>query len=104
MQTPQIKFEKSAVAENAWMDGHTIECNQVEILDTLKVLNERKVKEALYIKLIPQECRIKLVPQECRINRDERKELSPLAIAQRHQEVNTTLPKEHTEVTGHSGG
>ena len=60
------RFEKSAVAEHAWLDGHIIEWDQMEILDTTKDLNERKVKEALYIKLSPQ------------INRDEGKELSPL--------------------------
>ena len=54
---------------DAWLDGHIIEWDQVEILDTAKDLNERKVKEALYIKL---------APQGCRINRDEGKELSPL--------------------------
>ena len=30
------KFETSAVAEHAWMDGHVIEWDQVQILDTAK--------------------------------------------------------------------
>ena len=81
------KFEKLAVAEHAWMDGHIIEWDQVEILDTSKDLNERKVKEALYIKL---------APQECRINRDEGKELSPLwlnAIKRSRQRARRSAPK-----------
>ena len=64
-----VRFEKSAVADSAWLDGHIIEWDQMEILDTAKDLNERNVKETLYIKL---------APQGCRINRDEGKELSPL--------------------------
>ena len=44
---------RSAVAEHAWLDRHIIEWDQVEILDTVKDLNKRKVKEALYIKLAP---------------------------------------------------
>ena len=62
-------FEKSAVAEHAWQDGHIIEWDQVTILDTASDLRERKTKEALYIKL---------APPGCRINRDEGKDLSPL--------------------------
>ena len=43
-------FETSAVAKHAWMDGHIIEWDQVQ---TAKDQNERKVKEALYIKSPP---------------------------------------------------
>ena len=62
-------FEKSAVAEHAWKDGHIIEWDQVTILDTASDLRERQTKEALYIKL---------APPGCRMNRDEGKDLSPL--------------------------
>ena len=62
-------FEKSAVAEHAWQDGHIIEWDQVTILDTASDQRERQTKEALYIKL---------APPGCRINRDEGKDLSPL--------------------------
>ena len=62
-------FEKSAVAEHAWQDGHIIEWDQVTILDTASDQRERQTKEALYIKL---------APPGCRMNRDEGKDLSPL--------------------------
>ena len=35
-------FERAAVAEQVWLEGHVIEWDQVEIL--------KRVKEALYIK------------------------------------------------------
>ena len=62
-------FEKSAVGEHAWQDGHCINWEDAEILDTAKDLQERKTKEALYIKL---------TPPGCRINRDEGRDLPPL--------------------------
>jgi FlaA1/EpsC-like NDP-sugar epimerase len=38
-------FEISVVAEHAWQEGHEIDWNDVEILDTAKDLQERKVKD-----------------------------------------------------------
>ena len=64
-------FERSAVAEHAWQAGHEIEWDDVEILDTATDLQERKVKEAVYIRL---------APKGLKMNRDEGKELSPLWI------------------------
>ena len=55
-------FERSAVAENAWQLGHAIDWENVDV-------RMRKVKEALYIRL---------APPNCRINRDEGKDLSLL--------------------------
>ena len=63
------KFESSAVAEHAWQDGHIIEWDQVEIVDTATATNERLVKEAIHIRL---------APRGCRINREEGRELSLL--------------------------
>ena len=60
------KFESSAVAEHAWQDGHIIEWDQVEIVDTAASTSERLVKEAIHIKL---------APPGCRINREEGKDL-----------------------------
>ena len=40
-------FDRSAVAKHAWQEGHEIEWNDVEILDTAQDLQERKVKESL---------------------------------------------------------
>ena len=62
-------FERSAVAEHAWQEGHEINWDDVEILDNAKDLQKRKVKESLYIKM---------VPRTCLMNRDEGRELSPL--------------------------
>ena len=59
-------FERSAVAEHAWQEGHEIDWNDVEILDTAKDLQERKVKESLYIRM---------APKTCLMNRDEGREL-----------------------------
>ena len=55
-------FDRSAVAEHAWQEGHEIAWNDVEILDTAQDLQERKVKESLYIRM---------VPGTCLMNRDE---------------------------------
>ena len=50
-------------------EGHEIAWNDIEILDTAQDLQERKVKESLYIRM---------VPGTCLMNRDEGRELSPL--------------------------
>ena len=47
-------FERSAVAEHAWQEGHEINWNDMEILDTTRNLQERKVKESLYIRMAPK--------------------------------------------------
>ena len=41
-------FERSVVAKHALQDGHIIEWDQVELLDSAMDLRERLVKEALY--------------------------------------------------------
>ena len=64
-------FDRSVVAENAWQEGHEIDWNDVEILDTAKDLQGRKVKESLYIRM---------APKSCLMNRDEVRELSLLWI------------------------
>ena len=58
-------FDRSAVAKHAWQEGHEIEWNDVEILDTAKDLQERKVKESLYVRM---------APKSCLMNRDEGRE------------------------------
>ena len=63
------KFERSAVAEHAWKDGHVIEWDQVEVLDTATDERQRRVKEALYIRM---------APPGVRMNRDEGRDVSPL--------------------------
>ena len=60
-----------AVVEHAWQAGHEIVWDDVEILDTATELQERKVKESVYIRL---------APKGCRMNRDDGRELSPLWI------------------------
>ena len=62
-------FERSAVGEHPWKDGHIIEWDQVEVLDTATDERERRVKEALYINM---------VPPGVRMNRDEGRDVSPL--------------------------
>ena len=47
-------FERSAVAEHAWQAGHEIEWDDVKIQDTATDLQERKVKESVYIRLAPK--------------------------------------------------
>ena len=44
-------FNRSVVAEHTWQEGHEIEWNDVEILDTVKDLQERKVKKSPYIRM-----------------------------------------------------
>ena len=61
-------FQRSAVAEHAWQASHEIEWDDVEILDTATELQERKVKESVYIRL---------APKGLKMNRDDGKELSP---------------------------
>ena len=41
-------FGRSVVVEHAWQEGHEINWNDVEILDTAKDLRRRKVKETLH--------------------------------------------------------
>ena len=62
-------FERSAVAEHAWQTSHEIERDDVWILDMATDLQERKVKESVYIRL---------APKALKMNRDEGKELSLL--------------------------
>ena len=64
-----VNFDRSAVAEHAWKDGHVIEWNEVEVLDTATDERQRRVKEALYIRM---------APPGVRMNRDEGREVSPL--------------------------
>ena len=65
-------FDRSAVAEHAWKDGHVIVWDHVEILDTATDERQRRVKEAIYIKM---------APPGMRINRDEGFDLSPLWLS-----------------------
>ena len=41
-------FERSAVAEHAWQEGHEINWDDVEILDKAKDLQQGKVKEIVH--------------------------------------------------------
>ena len=68
------RFERSAVAEHAWKDGHIIiiEWDEVKILDTARDERERRVKEALYIRL---------APPGLKMNRNEGKDISPLWLS-----------------------
>ena len=61
-------FEKSAVAEHAWLSGHYIDWDNVEVLDQENDLCRRKVKEGI---------EIRLTNKKLRINRDEGRDLSP---------------------------
>ena len=67
------KFERSAVAEHAWQDGHSIEWDNAEILETATGFISRRTKEALHIKL-------RTTPT-CRMNRDEGRDLSPIWLS-----------------------
>ena len=51
--------ERSAVAEHAWQDGHETEWDDAEILDTATDIQERKVKESIYIRLAPKGLKMK---------------------------------------------
>ena len=64
-----VNFDRSAVAEHAWKDGHVIEWNEVEVLDKATDERQRRVKEALYIRM---------APPGVRMNRDKGREVSPL--------------------------
>ena len=44
-------FEKSAVAKRAWLSGHYIDWDNVEVLDQENDLCGRKVKEGIEIRL-----------------------------------------------------
>ena len=59
-------FKRSTNAEHAWQQGHEINWNDVEILDTARDLQEGKVKESLYLRM---------APKTCLMNRDEGREL-----------------------------
>ena len=69
LRCPISFFDRSAMAEHAWKDGHVIEWNEVEVLDTATDERQRRVKEALYIRM---------APPGVRMNRDEGREVSPL--------------------------
>ena len=45
------QLEKSAVAEHAWQDGHTIDWSDVRILDETPKNSVLLIKEALHIRL-----------------------------------------------------
>ena len=66
-------FKRSAVAEHTWQDGHSIDWDSVEILDTATGYISRRTKEALRIKL--------QTTSTCRMNRDEGRELSPIWLS-----------------------
>ena len=75
-------FDKSAVAEHAQQTGYKIVWNtNVEILGMATELQERKVRESVYIRL---------APKGCRMNRDEGRELSPQWI----RTIRNTLKKD----------
>ena len=65
--------ERSAVTEHAWQDGHSIEWDNVEILDAATGFISRRTKEALHIKL-------RTTPT-CKMNRDEGRDLSPFWLS-----------------------
>ena len=52
------QLEKSAVAEHAWQDGHTIDWSDVRILDEAPRNSVLLIKEALHIRLRPPEEKI----------------------------------------------
>ena len=52
------QLEKSAVAEHAWQDGHTIDWSDVPILDEAPKNSVLLIKEALHIHLRPTEDKI----------------------------------------------
>ena len=52
------QLEKSAVAEHAWQDGHTIDWSDVRILDEAPKNSVLLIKEALHIRLRPTEDKI----------------------------------------------
>ena len=60
------QFESSAVAEDAWQDGHIIKWDQVEIVDTAASMSERLMKEVIHIRLSPPGCRIERKEEICR--------------------------------------
>ena len=80
-----VVFERSAVAEHVWQVGHEIEWDEVEILDVATDLQERKVKESVYIRLAPKSPK-GLSPKGLKMNRDEGKELSPPLDRERLEE------------------
>ena len=66
--TTRMKVQGSLhVSDGGWQTAHEIELDDIEILDTATGLQERKVKEAVYIRL---------APKGLKMSRDEGKELS----------------------------
>ena len=63
------RFERSAVAEHAWMDGHEMDWENIEVLDVEGSNKERLVKEAFYIRA---------TESKRRLNRDEGKDISQI--------------------------
>ena len=70
---PLANFERSAVAEHAWQDGHSIEWDNIEILDTATGSVSRSTNEAIHIKL--------QTTPTCRMNRDKGRDLSPIWLS-----------------------
>ncbi len=65
-------FTKSPLAEHVWQEGsHVIHWNQVKLLDFSQGMVERKVREAIYINMSPN---------NLTMNRDSGMELSPLVL------------------------
>ena len=61
------RFERSAIAEHAWQDGHSIDWENVQVVDVAEDTQMRLVKEAVHIRMG--------APQRL-TNRDEGKEIS----------------------------
>ena len=76
-------FRQICGCEQAWQEGHKIEWNDLEILDTAKDLHERKVKETLYIRR---------ASKSCLINKDKGRELLPLRI----RTIKNSEKRDHT--------
>ena len=89
---------RSTIAEHAWQAGHEIEWDNVEILDTATDLQERKIKEAVYIRL---------APKGLKMNRDEERSSYPFGSGPsrklRTSRCTSHTPRENRgqETTGH---
>ena len=66
MTTQSTDISKFHPNRSVWQEGHEIDWNDVEILNTARDLQERKVKESLYIRM---------ALKTCLMNRDEGREL-----------------------------
>ncbi len=65
-------FTKSPLAEHVWQEGnHVIHWNQVKLLDFSQGMVERRVKEAIYINMSPN---------NLTMNTDSGMELPPLVL------------------------